>query len=618
MSVRPRMLRARERRRRRSDGKDQRVSITDTVAAGDLPAFLQSPEDFRAYLEDEFGAEESAGRGRRFVDAMLLLLPQLPFAESFSGFKLSPTVSHDGGVDISSEPNADGAVLYAQSKYKIDRVDDLDNIISKFSVHEQKLESERSPDLFEAIDDAATAAQPHYVIMTSSEMGGIERRFQDSRRPSLAFYTRLRGEGRLHVVGGSGVLEALRHKFIKATSLPARLGLRSENGWIQSGDVYLGVVRGADIVRLVDDHGDGLFFENIREWLGLKEGRVNESITATIRDEPHKMLERNNGLTIRGEQVTQGDGNVLIAERAAIVNGCQTTMCLWHARPTDPSLLVQVKVVQSPGNEDAWTIARSANYQNDVSQIDLELARYLRPQLVNRAASAQGKGLAAARPDTLGSLLAQLTETEVTYGLTRYVFLGLFCSPPNQLFHDNYSKIQIDVIKALYSGGAQAESDLYASIFAMVDAGQAARGETETTYTGEEYANLYQRLLDRNRPKYAAYLILLAICGALRTDLSNRYQDPEDESRRLAEFLASASALLTEDRERFTDAYLMAYKVLAVNLHRIDEEEGKTQQRMTGRVKESSFTTLYRTICMELDSFQRLVERRAASPRPQG
>ena len=52
-------------------------------------------------------------------------------------------------------------------------------------------------------------------------------------------------------------------------------------------------------------------------------------------------------------------------------------MCLVHYKDEiDEALYVPVKIVTT---EDAWQVARAANYQNVVRQIDLDLARYLRP-----------------------------------------------------------------------------------------------------------------------------------------------------------------------------------------------------------------------------------------------
>jgi hypothetical protein len=50
---------------------------------------------------------------------------------------------------------------------------------------------------------------------------------------------------------------------------------------------------------------------------------------------------------------------------AAIVNGCQTTMCLVQCAPVSRECFVQVKVVAT---KDAWDIAKAANYQNPVTR----------------------------------------------------------------------------------------------------------------------------------------------------------------------------------------------------------------------------------------------------------
>ena len=42
-----------------------------------------------------------------------------------------------------------------------------------------------------------------------------------------------------------------------------------------------------------------------------------------------------------------------------------------------------IKVVEVADAEAAWRIAQSANYQNPVGRMELELALYLRPQVVN-------------------------------------------------------------------------------------------------------------------------------------------------------------------------------------------------------------------------------------------
>jgi len=91
-------------------------------------------------------------------------------------------------------------------------------------------------------------------------------------------------------------------------------------------------------------------------------------------------------IVIRAEEVKGGEAeNKLILSKGSVVNGCQTTMCL--VEYAKEPCYVPVKVVQT---EDSWDIAKAANYQNSVYDIDIELARVLRPQLVKRAAIISG------------------------------------------------------------------------------------------------------------------------------------------------------------------------------------------------------------------------------------
>lgn len=158
------------------------------------------------------------------------------------------------------------------------------------------------------------------------------------------------------------------------------------------------MVRARDVSDLYQTYGDGLFFENIRDFLGPESGRrrrdnrasVNANIIETARSEPYKMLARNNGVTFRAAVVERQGHTVVLVTGASIVNGCQTTMCIVHAGALDEDCYLPVKIVETA---DAWEVARAANYQNRVNQIDLDLARYLRPQLVQKAAGDLGYSL---------------------------------------------------------------------------------------------------------------------------------------------------------------------------------------------------------------------------------
>jgi hypothetical protein len=187
------------------------------------------------------------------------------------------------------------------------------------------------------------------------------------------------------------------------------------------------------------------------------EGRetVNSKIIDTIRTAAPRMLERNNGITFRAESVNATGVDKLNLQGAAIVNGCQTTMCLWHARESiDDACNVVVKVVVT---NDAWDVAKAANYQNAVAQIDLDLARYLRPQLIQRAATDHGYGTKSVSEETIIGVLNTIHAKKVEYDEMKCLYLGLFSRKPNNLFDDNYAELRTDVLEGLYEHGSADE-----------------------------------------------------------------------------------------------------------------------------------------------------------------
>ena len=98
----------------------------------EYPTYIQSLTDFEAYLADQFRTLNSTVRGRRFAEAVLLILPHLPGTDRFYGYYLNTKQSHDGGIDIFSQHVPDGSYVACQSKLKISTTDELDGILSKF------------------------------------------------------------------------------------------------------------------------------------------------------------------------------------------------------------------------------------------------------------------------------------------------------------------------------------------------------------------------------------------------------------------------------------------------------------------------------------------------------
>ena len=238
--------------------------------------------------------------------------------------------------------------------------------------------------------------------------------------------------------------------------------------------------------------------------------------------------------------------------------------------------------------------------------MELELARYLRPQVVTRAAAKLGEGLKADRREGLAAVLRSYTETEVSYTLTRYLFLGLFCRRPNQLFQDNYTNVQMDVVSNYFTL-PDADDRLFTTLFLAIKQGRTALTIAAKKFENEDFAKPFSRLLDADQSKYQAYLLLLALCTSERVDLSEK-AEAEPRSSLLAEFLTQSIDLLQERPRDFKRAFLFSYKELARTVARAEEDSEKTLQRLTSRVRDASFHELYSNICMELKSYEAIKE----------
>lgn len=577
-----------------------------------LPVFLESFENLTAHFDEHFGPLGSNKRGDTFLELALKVITLTDEGQEFPPLCPSEKKTHDKGVDLYTAETVDGRILCAQSKYKIKGKDEFDSIISKFKNYETKISPPQpQPSLFpKSEDEEHPIPVPTFAIATSSKLSGILARYEESMLASRTYYRQLLDEQRLFFVDGPRILTLLQNLYKKTHLIPSNLELRSKKPWLVCDDVYLGVVSGADLVELYHKHGDALFFENIRDFLGTTSGKVvttrstvNKEIIHTASTEPDKMLARNNGITFRAAEVAIIADSRAELRMAAIVNGCQTTMCLVHCDPVPEQCLLQVKVVKTT---DAWDIAMAANYQNPVARIDLDLARYLRPQLVRKVAMNLGYAVETESSVSASSVLNTIYSTKVAYDELKLLVLGLFSRKPNNLFEANYTELRADILEQLYDlqGGDEA---IFPVLLLLLKESREALSLCAVTYSGEEYATLFKRFYVDDKPRYRVYFAIAAICALLRDDLSERAIDTSEELERTNRFLARAREALENRRDQYQDAFLLTFNTIADTV--IDIPTGKSEseiaQNMYNRITSMAFSSLYKKVLMRIDSEKR-------------
>jgi hypothetical protein len=334
-----------------------------------------------------------------------------------------------------------------------------------------------------------------------------------------------------------------------------------------------------------------------------KMGRTtpNLEIIKTIKNEPDQMLSRNNGLVLGAEKVQSGfSDHQLILKNGSVVNGCQTTMCLveYSEKPS----FVLVKIVETP---DAWDITKSANYQTAVPDIDLELARYLRPQLVKRAAENFGVQLKDMERSAF-QLIDDIYERKVAYSETRLLYIGLFSRTPNNVFASNYTELFQELIVALYKDQVE-EEEIFELLFLLQSVSQESLLESQAIFSNPSYSSFFERLYKEDSLSYRSFLSILALCGSINTSITDREGNISNEVKRVKRFIDNSSTVLKNDQERFKKFHKLAVKLWMQELLG-DDDETKVRRDMYVSSKRMNFSNMFRKICIEADLDRSLAE----------
>jgi hypothetical protein len=550
-------------------------------------------QHFRAQLEGLTTTE----KGRRFARFSQRIVPQTEFGAAFPLPEIGPNESHDEGVDLTAYNNDRTGVLYGQAKLYIDRVEALDTILSKFEAFQSKYHTEKGDDQFTlAFSDPSVT----FFIVTLSDISSIVQRYEKKQFSSRSFYDRLKQSQRLEIIHGPEVLKILRGAYLKMGELPKTLRVRLTGEPLHKDNVYIGMVSSTELKARYAEFGDALFFENVRDFMDPSKARErtgrttpNLEIIRTVTDEPGSLLSRNNGIVFRAETIAL-EGSTLVLTNGSIVNGCQTTMCVvLHARE---ECFVPAKFVQT---DNAWDVAKAANYQNAVNDIDLELARHLRPQVVKRAANISGVMIDDGKESAF-QIIDAIYDQRVAYQETRLLYIGLFSRLPNNLYASNYTEINGDLILRFYEDDKYGDN-LFEMLFSLQRACQRGLNDARETFKSTDYATMFDRYYRDDSPTYRCFVGILALCGALKVNVADRRPNAADEYTRMKKLAEDASRLLQKEEARFLRFYRLALKIWMGHMMDAGGDESEIRQLMSLQSRKAEFSLMYKKLCLEED-----------------
>ncbi|HWP55044.1 MAG TPA: AIPR family protein, partial [Pyrinomonadaceae bacterium] len=135
---------------------------------------------------------------------------------------------------------------------------------------------------------------------------------------------------------------------------------------------YLGYLPANQFLKLItDEDGEmlgGLFYDNVRDWLGLDSVEVNKEIKDCLDSEAQadRFVLMNNGITIIARSL-KVSGDRFSIENYSIVNGCQTSHVLYESREDlSDSVMVPVRLIGTQDEDVINDIIHATNRQTAV------------------------------------------------------------------------------------------------------------------------------------------------------------------------------------------------------------------------------------------------------------
>lgn len=542
------------------------------------PFFLQSYANLKTHFEEQFDGFTPQQKGDYFAEFVGRIIPYTSFGRRFGKPEQSQK-THDGGVDFKAQDAGGNSILFVQSKYSLRDASALETIISKFrNLQFADYESSIQPNLFSfsGVEIEGTP-QTFFQVITLHDIKRIEKIYTQSQFSSIDFYNQLQRTNRIEVIDGNEILKILRSGYRKTNLLPSDFEIELSTDLISFGDVHIAIMSSKELQRLYESYGDALFFENLRDFLSSTE--VNQEIKRTVTEIPDQLLALNNGVVFKATAIEKVSNTKLLLHEASLVNGCQTTLTI--VRSAVEECFVTVKIVQIPKN-NSWNITRAANFQNQVKRFDLELAEFLRPQIVKKMASEQGYGYKGNQ--TAMSVLDAIYEDEIIYEELRSIFIGLFSRRPNNIFDTEYTQLMPEAIAMFYRDEYLAH-ELFNRLFNIFRASRNIA--SKLTDRVEKRTDIYRRFFQDNKAAYKAFFTLLASSAASGVDISRSISNPDEKFKLISEFLEKTVRIIDNNPARFRRFYKITIQTVSASDR--GRNKAEIQQYLWKYMRETGF-----------------------------
>jgi hypothetical protein len=243
----------------------------------------------------------------------------------------------------------------------------------------QDLRNDGRADLAEAAEALAEARDRHYSLELHFVYPGKKHKDRDRDPTRLVrnFNSRNRDEDITAQIVRLDDLEVAYDDYKGSSNRVQRGSIDLIDGEVLEeehpyGRSFVATVPGSSLAALFEEHGNRLFDENVRLFLGARKRSVNAGIKETLEHtrERANFWAYNNGITIVARTVeADGEGDHLKLVDFSIVNGCQTTVSI--AEASDAAAKGVSVVARIIAAEDPDLIEKIIRYTNSQTPINV-------------------------------------------------------------------------------------------------------------------------------------------------------------------------------------------------------------------------------------------------------
>jgi hypothetical protein len=292
---------------------------------------------------------------------------------------------NDRGIDFFLVDDERERIIVGQSKYfkKSDRNPKPAELTHLFNTAEELTDPQELRDA--GRDDLADAGEDYLEARLKGWAGNLHLIYPGRQNDELDRLVRGFNQRNLRENISAAViklddLELLYEDYVGTVGrvLKGTLQLGDSERYEEDNEAFgralVCTIPGASLKALYIEHGNRLFDQNVRLFLGTRTGSVNAGIRDTLKDpaEREYFWAYNNGITIVATSFEVDDeADVVTMDEFSIVNGCQTTVSIGEssdAAANDVAVLARV-VAAKPDLVDS--IIRFTNSQTPIAIWDI-------------------------------------------------------------------------------------------------------------------------------------------------------------------------------------------------------------------------------------------------------